>query len=82
MKPSSLLPSSPFRLGAGLVVLPPVVIPVLRPVIKTVYKVVIKGGLQAYRAIRAASLATAESLVDLYEEARSELNAPDDRKNA
>jgi hypothetical protein len=82
MKPSSLMSSSPFWLGAALLVLAPVVVPVLRPATQAVAKAVIMGGLQAYRTIRATSLATAESLANLYEEARYELNAPDDRKNA
>lgn len=74
MKFSSLIPSSPFWVGAGLIVLAPVVVPALRPVTQAMTKAVIMGGLQAYRAIRATSLATAETLVDLYEEARSELD--------
>ncbi|MEJ2169604.1 MAG: DUF5132 domain-containing protein [Desulfobacterales bacterium] len=64
-----------MAVGAGVVLLAPIVIPVLASVLKPVAKAVIKGGMLAYEYARIAVAETKETFEDIAAEARSEIAA-------
>jgi hypothetical protein len=66
---------SAMAIGAGVVLLAPIVIPVVASVLKPVAKAVIKGGLLAYENARIAVAETKETFEDIAAEARSEVAA-------
>jgi len=64
---------SSLAVGAGVVLLAPVVIPVVGAVLKPVAKAVIKGGLLAYEGAKVSIAETKETIEDLAAEAKSEI---------
>lgn len=63
-----------LAIGAGVVLLAPVVMPVLGAVLKPVAKAVIKGGVMAYEGAKVAVAETKETIEDIAAEAKSELS--------
>lgn len=64
---------SSVALGAGVVLLAPVVVPVIAGALKPLAKAAIKGGLIAYAKLRESTAETVESIEDLAAEAKAEL---------
>ena len=64
-----------MAIGAGVVLLAPVIIPVVASVMKPVAKAVIKGGMLAFENARIAVAETKETIEDIAAEARSEIAA-------
>jgi hypothetical protein len=60
---------SSLAVGAGVVLLAPIVIPVVGAVLKPVAKAVIKGGLLAYEGAKVSIAETKETIEDLAAEA-------------
>jgi hypothetical protein len=71
--PGGLKTGSAIAIGAGVVLLAPVVIPVVASVMKPLTKAVIKGGMLAYENARIAVAETKETIEDIAAEARSEI---------
>jgi hypothetical protein len=65
---------SSLAVGAGVVLLAPIVIPVVGAVLKPVAKAVIKGGLLAYEGAKVSIAETKETIEDLAAEAKSEMD--------
>jgi hypothetical protein len=63
-----------LAVGAGVVLLVPVIMPVVGAVLKPVAKAVIKGGVMAYEGAKVAVAETKETIEDIAAEAKSELN--------
>jgi len=63
-----------LAVGAGLVLLVPVVIPVVGAILKPVAKAVIKGSLMAYEGAKVSIAETRETLEDLAAEAKAEMS--------
>jgi hypothetical protein len=74
MKLFSGLSVSNLAVGAGVVLLAPVVIPVVGSLLKPVAKAVIKGGLLAYEGAKVSVAETKEAIEDLAAEAKSEMS--------
>lgn len=64
---------SSIALGAGVVLLAPVVVPVVAGALRPVAKAAIKGGILAYAKLRESTAETFESIEDLAAEAQAEL---------
>lgn len=64
---------SGFWVGAGAVVLAPVIIPVATVLLRSLTKATIKGGLIAYNTAKIATAEAMESLEDMAAEAKSEI---------
>ena len=64
-----------MAVGAGVVLLAPVIIPAVASVLKPVAKAVIKGGMLAFENARIAVAETKETIEDIAAEARSEISA-------
>ena len=64
-----------MAVGAGVVLLAPILVPVLASVLKPVVKTVIKGGMLAFENARIAVAETRETIEDIAAEARSEIAA-------
>lgn len=62
-----------LAVGAGIVLLAPVVVPVVAGVLKPLAKNAIKGSLLMYERAKVATAETMESLEDLAAEAKAEL---------
>ncbi len=60
--------------GAGIVILAPIVIPVVANVVKSLTKATIKGTLIAYQKAKIATAETIEGLEDLAAEAKAEIS--------
>jgi hypothetical protein len=73
--PGGIKASTAMAIGAGAVLLAPVVIPVVASVIKPLAKAAIKGGMLAYENARVAIAETKETIEDIAAEARSEVAA-------
>jgi hypothetical protein len=78
---NGLNPSS-LAIGAGIVILAPVVIPVLGAILKPVFKAIIKGGLLAYESARVSIAETRETLEDLTAEAKAEISQQTEQPQA
>ena len=65
---------SSLAVGAGVVLLAPVVIPVVGSILKPVAKAVIKGSILAYEGAKLSVAETKEALEDLTAEAKSEIS--------
>lgn len=65
--------ASSLAIGAGIVLLAPVVVPVATSILKPLAKTVIKSGLLAYEGVRLAYAETKETLEDLTAEAKAEI---------
>lgn len=59
--------------GAGVVLLAPIVVPVLASALKPIAKAVIKGGILAYGKMKESVAETMETVEDLAVEAKAEL---------
>jgi hypothetical protein len=59
--------------GAGIVLLAPIVMPVVAGVLKPLTKAAIKGGLIAYDKVRVTTAETVEAIEDIAAEAKAEL---------
>jgi hypothetical protein len=66
---------SAIAIGAGVVLLAPIVIPALASLMRPLAKAVIKGGMLAYENVRIAVAETTETIEDIAAEARSEISA-------
>jgi hypothetical protein len=66
---------SAMAIGAGVVLLAPIVVPVVASVMKPLAKAVIKGGMLAYENARIAVAETKETIEDIAAEARSEIDS-------
>ena len=66
---------SAIAIGAGVVLLAPVIIPAVASVLRPVAKAVIKGGILAYENACIAVAETKETIEDIAAEARSEIAA-------
>jgi hypothetical protein len=64
-----------MAIGAGVVLLAPVIIPAVASVLRPVAKAVIKGGILAYENACIAVAETKETVEDIAAEARSEIAA-------
>jgi hypothetical protein len=64
---------SSLAIGAGVVLLAPIVVPVIGSVLKPMAKAVIKGGLLAYEGAKVSIAETKETLEDIAAEAKSEI---------
>ncbi|MGD8835421.1 MAG: DUF5132 domain-containing protein [Desulfobacteraceae bacterium] len=62
-----------IAMGAGVVLLAPVVIPVVGAILKPAAKAVIKGGIMAYEGAKLSLAETKETIEDLTAEAKSEI---------
>ncbi|MDX9786521.1 MAG: DUF5132 domain-containing protein [Desulfobacterales bacterium] len=62
-----------IAIGAGVVLLAPVIIPVVGSILKPLAKAIIKGGLLAYEGVKVTIAETKETLEDLAAEAKSEI---------
>jgi hypothetical protein len=62
-----------LAVGAGIVLLAPVVVPVVAGILKPLAKNAIKGSLLMYERAKVATAETMESLEDLAAEAKAEL---------
>lgn len=62
-----------IAVGAGVVLLAPVVIPVVGAILKPVAKAVIKGGIMAYEGAKVSLAETKETLEDIAAEAKAEI---------
>jgi hypothetical protein len=73
--PGGLKTGSAIAIGAGVVLLAPIVIPVVASVMKPLAKAALKGGMLAYENARIAIAETKETIEDIAAEARSEIAA-------
>jgi hypothetical protein len=63
-----------LAVGAGIVLLTPVVLPIIGAVLKPVAKAAIKGTLLAYEGAKVSIAETKEALEDITAEAKSEMS--------
>lgn len=63
-----------LAVGAGVVLLAPVVIPVVGAILKPVAKAIVKGGIMAYEGAKVSIAETRETLEDIAAEAKSEIS--------
>jgi hypothetical protein len=63
-----------IAIGAGAVLLAPVVIPVIGSIMKPLAKAAIKGGILAYEGVKVSIAETKETLEDLAAEAKAEIS--------
>lgn len=63
-----------LAVGAGIVLIAPVVLPIAASVLKPLAKAVIKGGIIAYEGVRVSIAETKETLEDLAAEAKAEIS--------
>lgn len=63
-----------LAVGAGVVLLAPVVIPVIGAILKPMAKAAIKGGLLAYEGAKLSIAETREAIEDLTAEAKAEMS--------
>jgi hypothetical protein len=63
-----------IAIGAGAVLLAPVVIPVIGSVLRPLAKAAIKGSLLAYEGVKITLAETKETVEDLAAEAKSEIS--------
>jgi hypothetical protein len=60
-------------MGAGVVLLAPVVIPVVGAILKPVAKALIKGGIMAYEGAKVSIAETKETIEDIAAEAKADI---------
>jgi hypothetical protein len=63
-----------LAVGAGIVLLTPVVLPIIGAVLKPMAKAVIKGTLLAYEGAKVSVAETKEALEDITAEAKAEMS--------
>lgn len=69
-----------LAIGAGIVLLAPIVLPILGSIIKPIAKAAIKGVLVTYEGARVAIAEAKESLEDMTAEAKAEMAEEPDAK--
>jgi hypothetical protein len=69
-----------LAVGAGVILLAPVVLPVVGAVLKPLAKAVIKGGIMAYEGAKVSVAETKETIEDLAAEAKTEISREGDAK--
>jgi len=62
-----------IAIGAGVVLLAPVVIPVIGAILKPITKAIIKGSLLAYESAKVSIAETREMVEDIAAEAKAEI---------
>jgi hypothetical protein len=62
-----------LAIGAGVVLLAPVIIPVVGSILKPLTKAIIKGGLLAYEGAKVSIAETKETFEDIAAEAKAEI---------
>jgi hypothetical protein len=62
-----------LAVGAGIVLLAPIVIPMVGAILKPLTKAIIKGGLIAYESAKVSLAETKETIEDLAAEAKAEM---------
>jgi hypothetical protein len=62
-----------LAVGAGVVLLAPIVIPMIGAILKPLAKAIIKGGLIAYEGAKVSLAETKETIEDLAAEAKAEM---------
>lgn len=67
------LSAGSLAVGAGVVLLTPVVLPVIGAILKPITKAVIKGSLIAYEEVKVSIAETKEALEDITAEAKAEV---------
>lgn len=70
--PKGLTPAN-LAIGAGVVLVAPVVLPLVGEVAKPVAKAVVKGALMTYEGVKVALVEAKESLEDITAEAKAEV---------
>ncbi|MFO7748656.1 MAG: DUF5132 domain-containing protein [Desulfobacteraceae bacterium] len=70
--PTSITPTN-VAVGAGVVILTPIVLPLVGSIAKPIFKAVIKGALVTYEGTRVAIAEAKESLEDITAEAKAEV---------
>jgi hypothetical protein len=73
---------SSLAIGAGIVLLAPIVIPVIGAILKPVVKTIIKGSLVAYESAKVSLAETRETLEDLTAEAKAEMTQGEEQPQA
>ena len=63
-----------LAVGAGVVLLAPVIVPVIGSILKPLIKAVIKGGILAYEGTKLTIAETKETIEDLAAEAKAEIS--------
>lgn len=63
-----------LAVGAGVILLAPVVIPVIGAILKPVAKAIIKGSMMAYEGAKVSIAETRETLEDIAAEAKAEIS--------
>jgi Protein of unknown function (DUF5132) len=80
MKLGDVRISSGVLIGAGVVLLAPVVIPVIAGLLRPVLKAGIKTGLITYHKVKEVTAEAVESVEDLAAEAKAEMAASEEEK--
>ncbi len=70
--PKSITPTN-LAIGAGVIVLTPIVFPLLGSIAKPIFKAVIKGTLVTYEGTRVAIAEAKEAIEDITAEAKAEI---------
>jgi hypothetical protein len=73
MKLLSGVSASSIAVGAGVVLLAPVVIPIVGSILKPLAKAAIKGGILAYEGAKVSVAEAKETIEDLTAEAKAEI---------
>jgi hypothetical protein len=63
-----------LAMGAGIMILAPIVVPIVAGALKPIAKAAIKGGMLAYGKAKEAAAETVETFEDLAAEAKAELS--------
>ncbi|GAB6144746.1 DUF5132 domain-containing protein [Desulfocicer niacini] len=70
--PKGITPTN-LAIGAGIVVLTPIVLPLLGSIAKPIFKAAIKGALVTYEGTRMAIAEAKEAIEDITAEAKAEI---------
>ncbi len=82
LKIGALRISGGVLIGAGAVLLAPIVIPMIAGLLRPVLKAGIKTGLIAYHKVKEVTAEAVESMEDLTAEAKSEMSGSEEKKAA
>jgi len=78
----SSLSMGSLALGAGVILLVPVVIPVIGAILKPVTKAIIKGSIMAFESAKVSIAETKEMVEDIAAEAKAEIAQEPSKKQA
>lgn len=79
--PKGITPTN-VAIGAGVVILTPIVLPLVGSVAKPIFKAAIKGALVTYEGAKVAVAEVKEALEDITAEAKSEISQDAEAKAA